>query len=272
MAHGIAYRRATFLPSLALVLAFHSSGQTPPPAAVAAHAEFEVASVKIVNHSVPPHGVGLNIRHGTLTMDAAALRQIIGLAYGIQRVRVEGGPDWLDHELYDIAAKAENPEATRDEIREMLQTLLTERFKLAFHRDTRNLPVYTLVVAKGGSKLQRAKEDEKTGVNFTAESGRLQLTLLKQSMAGLVNTLANRLNSPVLDQTGLTGLYDFRLEFAPDMPARPDGTTPMLNGVPVESGPSLFTALQEQLGLKLEEKKGPVEVMVIDHAEHPGEN
>jgi uncharacterized protein (TIGR03435 family) len=257
---------------LLLARALQSGGQTPPPSTVATQAEFEVASVKIVNHPVPPHAVSLNIRRGTLTMDAAELRQIVGLAYGMQRVRVEGGPDWADQELYDIQAKAENPEATRDEIRAMLQALLIERFKLAFHRETRQLPVYTLVVAKGGSRLQEAKEEEKTGVSFTANSGKLQLSLLKQPVAALVNTLANRLGHPVLNQTGLTAMYDFKLEFAPDMAPRPDGSAPMLNGVPAEYGPSLFTALQEQLGLKLEEKKGPVEVMVIDHADHPGEN
>lgn len=270
MTPGIATPAATLL--LALVLATHSQGQAPPAATAAPHAEFEVASVKLVDHPVPPHGVSLIIKHGTLTMDAAALRQIIGLAYGMQRVRVEGGPDWLDRDRYDIIAKAGNPEATREEIKEMLQALLSERFKLTFHRETRQRPVYTLAVAKGGSKLPEAKKEEKSGVTAGAEAGRLQLTLQKQPMAGLANTLANMLGNPVLDQTGLTGMYDFKLDYAPDLPTRPDGKPPMLNGVPAESGPSIFTALQEQLGLRLEEKKGPVEVMVVDHADHATEN
>jgi uncharacterized protein (TIGR03435 family) len=245
--HKIEVILTTVIASFLLALA-----QTPPPDTVAPHAEFEVASVKLVTHPVPPHGVSLIIKHGILTMDAAALRQIIGLAYGIQRVRVEGGPDWLDHELYYILAKAENQEATRDEIRAMPQALLGERFKLAFHRETRNLPVYTLVVVGNGSKLQDAKDDERTGVTYGAASGRLQINLRKQQVAGLVSWLANMLGNPVLDKTGLTGLYDFQLDYAPDLPARPDGKPPLLNGEPVESGPSLFTALQEQLGLKLD--------------------
>jgi uncharacterized protein (TIGR03435 family) len=240
--------------------------------ALAATPEFEVASVKPVNHPVPPHAVGLNIHHGTLNMDAAALRQIIGLAYGIQRVRVHGGPDWIDSQLYDIVAKAGSADASREQIKEMLQTLLADRFKLAIHRETKELPVYTLVVAKNGSRLQEAKMDEQTNFTLGAAGGKLQRGFQKQTLAILVNMLANMLDSPVLDKTGLIGRYDFKLEWAPDLPRRVDGSAPMLNGVTVESGPDIFAALQEQLGLRLEKKKGPAEVLIVDHAEKASEN
>ena len=93
-----------------------------------ARPEFEVASVKFLTEPAPPHGVSLNISHGKASLDAAQLRQIIGLAYGIQRVLVEGGPEWSDTDMFDIVAKAANPDASRDDIRAMLQTLLADRF------------------------------------------------------------------------------------------------------------------------------------------------
>jgi uncharacterized protein (TIGR03435 family) len=154
----------------------------------------------------------------------------------------------------------------------MLQALLADRFKLAVHRETKELPVYTLAVGKNGSKLQEAKEDEKTDFTLGAAGGRLQRGFQKQGLAILVNMLANMLDSPVLDKTGLNGHYDFKLEWAPDLPRRVDGSAPMLNGVTVESGPDIFMALQEQLGLKLEKKKGPAEVLIVDHAEKASEN
>jgi uncharacterized protein (TIGR03435 family) len=256
-----------------LALTFVLAAQTPQPATTALHAEFEVASVKLVDHPVAPHGVALIIKHGTLTMDAAQLRQIIGLAYNIQRVRVHGGPDWLDHEMYDIQAKAENPEATRDEIRAMLQSLLADRFKLAYHRETKQLPVYTLVVAKNGPKFDEAKDEERGGMTTNMVSGKIQWTYQKGNLGSFCALLANMLGSPVQDETGLDRLYDFKLEVTPDSiralgnagPVRP-------NSEQADPGPSIFTALQEQLGLKLEERKGPVEVMVVDHADHASAN
>ena len=104
---------------------------------------FEVASVKFVDPPAPAHAVGLNITPGRLGIDAATLRQIIGLAYGIQRVRVVGGPGWTDFEEYTIAAKPERSDASRDQIRTMLQTLLADRFKVSLHRETKEITVST---------------------------------------------------------------------------------------------------------------------------------
>jgi uncharacterized protein (TIGR03435 family) len=128
---------------------------------------FEGASVKSVNPPAGPHVVSLIINHGRLNIEAAELRQIVGLAYGVQRIRVLGGPGWADSDQFDIAAKAESADATRDEIRSMLQTLLVERFKLVVHREAKELPAYSLVVAKSGSKLKVAAPDRKSGMADT---------------------------------------------------------------------------------------------------------
>jgi uncharacterized protein (TIGR03435 family) len=212
-----------------------------------------VASVKPVTPPGGPHVVSLNVNHGRLNIEAAELRQIVGLAYSIQRVRVLGGPSWADSDQFDIVAKAENPDATRDEVRSMLQTLLAERFHVAVHRETKQLPAYTLVLGKAGSKLKQASPDSKSGMTESpGPNGVQRMVFVSTPVRVLVNLLANALGSPVVDQTGLEGLYDYTLEW-------PD------------TGSSLFASV-DQLGLKLEAKKEPVEVLVIDRAEHPSAN
>jgi uncharacterized protein (TIGR03435 family) len=229
-----------------------------------ARREFEVASVKEVDHPVAPHAVSLIINHERLNIDAAALRQIIGLAFAIQRVRVQGGPPWIDEDLYDIVAKAGSAEVTRDEIREMLQTVLADRFKLSVHRETKELPEYTLVPWKDGPKLKPAGDQDATGIKPDGSpNGGRRFEFRKTSFATLVNFLANTLNSPVIDKTGVPpGLYNFTLQWTESVAnQRPEDAGPL------DSGPSLFKALQEQLGLKLEVKKVPIEVLIIDHIE-----
>jgi uncharacterized protein (TIGR03435 family) len=222
-------------------------------AAVAQVSSFEVASVKPVNPLAGPHVVSLIINHGRLNIEAAELRQIVGLAYAVQRVRVLGGPGWADSDQFDIAAKTESADATRDEIRSMLQTLLAERFKLVVHRETKEVPAYTLVVAKSGSKLKAAAPETKSGMASTLGPGGREQTVFEASpLRTLVNMLANTLDSPVVDKTGLDGIYDYTFEW-------PD------------AGSSLFASVG-QLGLKLEGRKEPVEVLVMDRAEHPSAN
>jgi uncharacterized protein (TIGR03435 family) len=214
---------------------------------------FDVASVKPVNPPVGPHVVSLLVDHGKLTIEAAELRQIVGLAYGIQRVRIVGGPAWSDSDQFDIAAKAESPDATRDEIRGMLQTLLADRFQLKVHRETKQLAAYTLVVARSGSKLKPAAPNRKSSLTDTVgPNGERRTVLVSSPLRLLVNMLANTLGSPVVDHTGLDGLYDYTF----DWPG---------------AGSSLFAAVDE-LGLKLEAKKEPIEVVVIDRATRPSGN
>jgi uncharacterized protein (TIGR03435 family) len=207
-----------------------------------------------VNHDV------MDVNHGTLKIDAVPLLDIVGMAYQAQPVRIQGGPSWINSERYDILAKTENQNATRDEIREMLQVLLADRFRLTFHRETEQLLTYSPVLGKGGPKFKAARDDEQTNIARNAEGEpTLHVTFHKWSMAGLASTLTGPVGSPVRDQTGLTRAYDFELEWVPV-------------GVPAASGPSIFTAVQEQLGLRLEAGKGPVEILVIDHVEHATQN
>jgi uncharacterized protein (TIGR03435 family) len=225
-----------------------------PVSGIAAQvSSFEVASVKPVIPPAGPHVVSLIINHGKLNIEAAELRQIVGLAYAVQRVRVLGGPGWADSDQFDIAAKAEGADATRDEIRKMLQTLLAERFKLVVHRETKEIPAYSLVLAKSGSKLQVASPDRKSGMADTVgPRGERQTVFEASPLRVLVNMLANTLGSPVVDKTGLDGLYDYTFEW-------PD------------AGSSLYASV-DQLGMKLEAKKVPVEVLVIDRVEQPSAN
>ena len=151
-------------------------------------------------------------------------------------------------------------------MRPKLQSLLAERFKLSLHRETREQPLYALVVGKSGTKFQRANG------NFGGlRIGRTQLTGSGATLEMLTTALANQLGRPVLDRTGLEGTFDFKLEWAAQA-----GASPLPGGdalPPADAnGPSIFTALQEQLGLKLESTKGSVEVLVIDHVERPSEN
>lgn len=236
--------RALWIVALALAV---------PASRLAAQASFEVASVKPVDPPAGPHVVSLIINHGRLNIEAAELRQIVGQAYAIQRVRVLGGPAWADSDQFDITAKAESADATRDDIRGMLQKLLADRFKLAVHHENKEISAYSLVVAKGGAKLAAAKPGAKSGMTEgVAPGGGQQWVFAASPLKGLVNGLANTLDAPVVDKTALDGLYDFTFQWP-------------------GAGSSLFASL-DQLGLKLEAKKERVDFLVIDRAERPSGN
>jgi uncharacterized protein (TIGR03435 family) len=172
----------------------------------------------------------------------------------------------MERDTFDIVAKPEAKADSGKQNRQMVQTLLADRFQLQFHRDVKELPVYVLTVAKNGPKLQEAK-DARHGI-----AGRPRSIESKGAdMPALAATLARRLGRTVIDKTGLTGLYDFTLTFSPiDAPAV--GPAGQLSPETDSAEPSIFTALQAQLGLKLESSKGPVAVLVIDRAEKPSEN
>jgi uncharacterized protein (TIGR03435 family) len=227
--------------------------QAPAPA------EFEVASVKLTQHGRTVDGsshstVG-NTDQGSFSASNASLQMLLGWAYDVKDYQISG-PDWLksDDARYDISAKAPAGASSR-QMPEMLKALLAERFKVALHRETRTLPIYALVTAKGGPKLHEAPADGHSSTN--SRGG--HITAQHVSMVDLGDSLSRQLGRAVIDQTGLKGAFDFTLEYAAD-----DADT---------SRPSIFTALQEQLGLRLEATKGPVEVLVIDRAERvPTEN
>lgn len=239
-------RRSQVAALAGLLIGVAAFGQvaTPKP-------EFEVAAIERVDPALGPHLVGLKVEHGRASIQGATLRQIIVQAYLVQRVRVLGGPSWYDSDQYNIEAKAESPDATREQVRAMLQTLLADRFKLSVHRETKEIASYTLSVAKNGPKLEEAKAGDASGV----QGGKAGILFHNQPLITLVNTIANILDQPVQDQTGLKGRYSFQLDWSRD----PDG-------------PSLFTAIREQLGLELKSHKTPTEVLLVDHAERPSEN
>ncbi len=226
---------------------------------------FEVASVK---RASPPASGGvrssMRLDPGRLTCTNVTLKKLMVESYGVKDYQVSG-PDWLNTEIYDIAATLP-PGTTGDEVLLMVQTLLADRFKLAFHRDSKELPVYALVVGKGGSKLQEVE----FGRGSTSGSPG-HLTATRIAMRNLTEFLSRQTGLPVLDMTGLKGFYSFTLNYTPEAaPSAPSPETPIPESA---VGPSLFTAVQEQLGLKLEARKAPVEILVVDHAEKvPTEN
>jgi uncharacterized protein (TIGR03435 family) len=270
--------------------------QTPPTTG-APLPSFEVASIK------PNRSGDLNRRimflPGRLSATGITVKFFISMAYGVKEFQVSGGSSWIDSQRYDIDAKEEDsqaeeehklpPEKIREHNHLMMQSLLADRFKLKVSHQTKELPVYALVVAKNGPKLPEAKPGDTypngiKGPDGVAHGGMMrmgagQLTGQGLPMASLVMMLAQQLGRTVLDQTGLKGNYDINLQWTPDesqaaMFKGPEGGKPAMDNPspPEPSGPSIFTAIQEQLGLKLDSTKGPVEIIVVDHVEQPSEN
>jgi uncharacterized protein (TIGR03435 family) len=220
---------------------------------------FEVASVK-------PSGPNDQLMYrllpgGRYIANGLTLKMLIGNAYGVPEFRISGGPGWRDSDKYNIEAKVGIPlppwPDSNKQLSLMLQSLLEDRFKLAFHRETREETMYELVVARGGAKLTQAKADESPG--FGMEPGGIRSMAVP--LEYLAANLAYVLGRTVIDKTGLAGKYSYTVTYTPDDAPPADA-----------NGPSIFTALQEQLGLKLESTKGPVELLVIDHAEKPDAN
>lgn len=235
------------------------------PAAEKPH--FEVASIK--PNTSGTGGSSTDSSNGLLRITNQTVRSIIGRAYNVRDFQISGGPGWITSERYDITAKPENG-AHFQQMMQMLQTLLAERFQLQFHRETSEGSIYTLLVGKTGPKLTTAQDSNHSGIQSgrNAETGRWTLTTTGgDSMESLAASLAARLERPVTDQTGLKGKFDFELSWIPDLTAS-GASTP----APDVSGPSIFTALQEQLGLRLVSTKGPVEVIVIDSVRKPTMN
>ena len=191
---------------------------------------------------------------GSLTIANAPLRKIVDAAFGIGEDRdayLLAGPGWMVAERYDVAARF--PATTSaDQVRLMLQALLKERFGMKFHRETRDVPAYVLVVGKSGLKARPAAEGSAPG--FNRRPGHLETR--SATMAVLADKLSQQSDRPVVDKTAVPGSYEFTLDWTPDE-LQSDG----------QAGPSLFTAIEEQLGLKLEARKEPMEVVVVDYAE-----
>lgn len=225
---------------------------------------FEVAAIK---PSVDPPGSlsGIFESKGRINAKNVTLKRCVRGAYNIPEPQIVGGPKWVDQDRYYIEAKTTVPAGDQD-LMLMLQTLLADRFKLILHREQRPLTGYRLVVAKGGVKAQPSAPDRSS----VGHSQRGRIDAEACTMAQLALKLSEVLQKPVLDTTGIPERFDLKLEWTPDeMQAKPPSADQRGSAT---DGPSIFAALQEQLGLKLEAGKIPTEVLVIDSAEKPSEN
>jgi len=278
------------------------------PQARAGGPTFEVASVKPNNSG--DGRVFVQNQLGRFTATNVTLRLLIRNAYQLQDFQISGAPSWLGSDHFDIVAKmggnAQDPAVAEQSqgptpLQLMLRSLLVERFRLAVHSETKELPIYALVVARGdgrlGPELRRSETD--CAALMAAARGRGGLPPPPQpgermacgirigmgniaiggaTLAQLANGLSMFTGRTVVDRTGLTGTFDVNLTWTPEqLPPRAPGTAidqPIrVNGVDIDpNGPSIFTALHEQLGLKLDSQRGPVDILVIDHAERPTEN
>jgi len=252
--------RAIGIPSLIVWMSSVAFGQ-PTPSSRA----FEVASVKLhETNTIPP---GISTSGSRLNAEAANLRRLIMYAYGLRNYQISGtAPAVTDATpRYDIVAKAEGDSVpTKDEFRQMLQLLLADRFKLKVHREPREMPVYALVVGKNGPKFKQSAAGASPDIHYAASGRNYEVTMLKATMDDLLSAIENSLiDRPVVDKTGLTGTYDIKMTYIPDIKANRD--TPDLSDI------SIFTAF-EQLGLKLEAQKAMVEILVVDHVEQPSVN
>lgn len=239
--------------------------QSPP-------ATFEVASIKPQPWTNEGR-VGVLIRGNTLRGEHVDLYGLVEFAYGLgtDGFRVSGGPDWARHgDLFDsvlyqvIGKAADGPPPPTAQFRLMLQALLADRFQLRVHHAMKDLPVFNLVVMGDGPKLKVNVSDTKTSMAMK-DGRRFWIRAVHAPMNRLVEQLTFAAGRPVIDKTGLMGFYDFEIEWSPDdfAAAGPDGSTPDTKS------PSVFTAVRERLGLKLEPGRAPFDTIVIDHAEKP---
>jgi uncharacterized protein (TIGR03435 family) len=263
---------------------------------------FEVASIK---PHVPDNSPGMRIMMGGpdvshFTASNATVKMLIGTAYSVKEFQIAGGPSWINSDHFDIDAKVEDslaeqlqklPRAQQQaQTALMLRSLLLDRFKLQITRGTKEASLFALVVAKGGPKLKEVPPPDPQaapgppppmarggglptpapGQSFMMMmNGLATLSANAQPIANLANLLSLQVGRQVVDQTGLKGTYEYTLQFAPQ------NTNDMPKGPPPPAGDdaaSIFTALQEQLGLRLESTKGPVDTITIDHIEEPSEN
>jgi uncharacterized protein (TIGR03435 family) len=250
------------LPAL-IALAAHLCAQSP---------SFEVASIKLhpmkagarVFRMAQPGKPLFDIQGNRVIDEISTARELIMDAYGVKDYQIFGLPDWCIRggDVYDIEARTAGDSPTVEQVRLMMQALLAERFELKLHREARELPVYELVIAKGGSKLKAGVPDE-----GPVQRGRSMMQkAMTSTVPMLISLLGNLVDRPIIDGTGLSGTYEYEnLDWAGIKRAQmaPDSATP---------AESVFTAVQEKLGLKLEAVRAPTEVLVIERIARPSAN
>ncbi len=244
-------------------------------AAIALHAQeanliFEVASIRPTQET--GGNSGINQKNGGMSTHNAKVIQLLQFAYSVQNYQIIGGPGWMRTDGYDIVAKFEQAEgavklsskAETAETKARLRSLLSDRFQLKLREESKELPIYAITIGKNGHKLKAVDVGAGASMHSSSQSnGNGSLSAQRTTLKGLGDLLGNVLGRPVTNETGLDGTFDFEMKWSADL-----GPTSSAD----QSGPSIFTALQEQLGLKLESKKGPVPTFVIERLERPSEN
>jgi len=248
----------------------------PPPKRMApdANPAFEVATIK---PSDPAHREQIiTLRGAEVITTNVTVHDLINLAYWLHPKQLTGGPAWTESDKFDMAGKPDaSGQPNVDQMKVMIQKLLADRFQLKFHLEKRELPAYAVGIAKAAAKIIKSQDDPKglPGFYFGRAAAGTTLTFRNSPMSQITAVLQNFLDKPVVDQSGLSERYDFTLTFTLD-PAQAArlGSPPPIAADNPDAAPDVFTAFQQQLGLKLESTKAPVDVMVIDKVEKPSEN
>lgn len=263
----------------------HTRGQTAlsPRTALAAGPRYDVVS--IAPDKSDSGNSGITTHDGSFSAENVSLKSLLSEAYGIRQGLISGVPGWAEAARFDINAKIVEPDRAvlktlrKEQRQAMLAAILEDRFQVKMHIETKLMPVYDLVLAKNGPKLKETPGPPKSsdgnpppekgaGGGYSASDTKMTAHALQ--ISSLADWLSGQLNRTVIDKTGLAGEYDFEVKFSADAAE--------LSGVDDgrskedQTAPSLFTALQDQLGLKLESTKGPVDKLVVDHAEPPSAN
>jgi len=248
--------------------------------------KFEVASIKPNHSGSGRFGIAIE-PGGRFVANNASVKSLITFSYQLKENQLSGLPAWAESERFDVTAKPESGAGTStDELRARVRALLAERFALSMHKETKELPIYVLVIAKNGPKLAPSKGNADLdspppggrgpGKRQMFRGGRGEISGQNVQISSIADQLSSILGRTVVDKTGLAGDYDFTLKYTPDMPqAQPGFGNPQDSTAapPADpSAPSIFVAVQEQIGLKLEPQKGPVDVYVVDRVEKPSEN
>jgi uncharacterized protein (TIGR03435 family) len=249
----------------------------PPPKPMAENADpsFDVATIK-PNNSGASGIQGLTLRGRNFATVNASLGDLMGFAYEVQAKQIVGAPDWLDKDRYDIAAVPDQEgQPNVQQLRLMVQKLLTSRFNLKSHQEKRDLSAYVLTVGKNGQKLNPTQlKGSLPGMGMRPGPTGLTMVMANARMVDLTSFLQMLvLDRPVVDRTGITGRFDYTVTFTPD-DSEFNGHPPKLPATAenADAAPNLFTAIQEQLGLKLDAEKTAVDVIAIDHVDKPSPN
>jgi uncharacterized protein (TIGR03435 family) len=240
-----------------------TQGETPaakPP-------EYDIVSIKI--NKAAPGGFRMDFHNDRFTATNVPLKLLLQLAYNIKEDLISGVSGPVASEHFDIEAKVIGPDPNTPvklsdkQLLAMLLPVFADRFQLKAHTEYKDLPIYELIVLKAGPKFKQAAINLQFGTMQTKWSdNNREITAKSTAMTGLASVLSDQIHRTTIDKTGLSGKYDFTLKWSPDVIA----------DAPTDAGPSIFTAIQEQLGLKLQPAKGPVKTLIVDHAEMPSAN